>query len=746
MTRTLPLQVIVGTVPPGSCGPAGRSSRRFRTPRTAARRAAATGRIVALLTILIALGTATAQDAPADDPLIAVDLPRNVEVGVLLEYVSERLGFNVIYDESQVRGRITLETPERLPASALLDLVQVALKGKGLLLVDSEQPGFKTVIPAENFLALAPPPQVGPVPDDAGPTDVVTRVFVLNNADPAAVEPVIAPLLTSGGGGGTAIPNNRQQGGGNLSVLPEQNLIVVSDFAPVVRRVADVIDLLDNPTREVATRVVPVANSAPADLAERLQTVLTARLRAAGVARPERTGVEIVPDPRTNGLVLIGPPERVDTAAETIAALDQPVEQAQSPVRFYKLANTTATEVLATIRAIEGEEQFAAASFGDGVVTREIGVGPQTPADVDAQPILRDQTDAAPIQPVRGFVTEPDLPGTRFPGRDRTSVVPETPSLGFANDRARVAADPNTNTIIVIADPVIQRQYEELISRLDRRRPQVLIEAAVVTIDVSDGLSTGVDIAYSDRDGDPQIIAFDSFGVSQVNPITGRLNVRPQLGFNAAVLSSDVADVVLRALATSRDARVVSAPRILVNDNAEGRLASVAESPFSLVNAFETIATTSFDYATAGTTIRLVPHISEDDYLQLEYEVELSSFTAPAQGGAPPPRQENSVQSEVTIPDGSTIIVGGLNSSNISESVNKVPLLGDIPLLGLLFSSREVNVSETALFVFLRPTILRDDAFADLRYLSREDVIEAGLPPDLPASEPVLMTGDEVIP
>ena len=702
-------------------------------------------RVVVFLLMFVGT-TAAAQDA-SDDPLIAVDLPRNVEVGVLLEYVSGRLGFNVIYDESQVRGRITLETPERLPASALLDLVQVALKGKGLLLVDSEQPGFKTVIPAENFLALAPPPEVGPVPDDAGPTDVVTRVFVLNNADPAAVEPVITPLLTSGGGGGTAIPNNRQQGGGNLSVLPEQNLIVVSDFAPTVRRVAEVIDVLDNPTREVATRVVPITNSAPADLAERLQTVLTARLRAAGVARPERTGVEVVPDPRTNGLVLIGPPDSVETAAETIAALDQPVEQAQSPVRFYKLANTTATEVLATIRAIEGEEQFAAAAtFGGVPAVDDAGVDDAASGAVLQRPLIGDgnNPDAGPI--VRDVTAAGDrgiLP-RRNVGRG-SAVVPETPSLGFANSRARVAADPNTNTIIVIADPVIQRQYEELIARLDRRRPQVLIEAAVVTIDLSDGLSTGVDIAYSDRDGDPQIIAFDSFGVSQVNPITGRLNVRPQLGFNAAVLSSDVADVVLRALATSRDARVVSAPRILVNDNAEGRLASVAESPFSLVNAFETIATTSFDYATAGTTIRLVPHISEDDYLQLEYEVELSSFTAPSQGGAPPPRQENSVQSEVTIPDGSTIIVGGLNSSNISESVNKVPILGDIPLLGLLFSSREVNVSETALFVFLRPTILRDDAFADLRYLSREDVIEAGLPPDLPASEPVLMTGDEVI-
>ena len=699
--------------------------------------------VIALL--CLAAPTARAQDEPAT---IAVDLPRDVEVGVLLEYVSERLGFNVIYDESQVKGRVTLETPGRLTPDALLGVVQSALKAKGLLLVDAEQPGFKTVVPAGNFLRLAPPPEVGPVPDDAGPTDLVTRVFVLANADPAAVEPVIRPLLTSAStaGGAAAVIRNRQDASvDGLAILPEQGLIVVSDFAPIVRRVAEVIDVLDNPTRDVETRVVPVANAAPSDLADRLGEVLAARLRAAGVARPERTGVEVVPDARTNGLVLIGPPNRVAAAEEVIASLDQPVAQAQSPVRFYKLANTTATEVLATIRAIEGEEQFAAASFSDPLAAPLSPAA--TPAVADpvadapaAGTVVRDATET-PLD-LRGVGGVDRFGGTRLPGRDRSTVVPETPSLGFANDRARVAADPNTNTIIVIADPVVQRQYEELIARLDRRRPQVLLEATVVTIDLSEGLNVGVDISYSDRDGDPQVIAFDSFGVSQVNPITGRLSVRPQLGFNAAVLSSDVADVVLRALATSRRARVVSAPRILVNDNAEGRLASVAESPFSLVNAFETIATTSFDYAQAGTTIRLVPHISEDDYLQLEYEVELSSFTAPSQGGAPPPRQEDSVQSEVTIPDGSTIVVGGLNSSNFTRVVNRVPILGDIPILGLLFGSRDIQRREQALFVFIRPTILRDGGFADLRYLSDADLSAAGLPPDLPHSEPVMMLGN----
>lgn len=685
----------------------------------------------------------------AEEELITLNLPENVEVDVLLRYVSERLGFNVLYEEQYGKGRVTIETPERIPRSALMDLLQSALKSKDLLLVEGDQPGWKRVVPVANLMAVAPPAMVGEVPAEARATDVLTRIFVLNNVAAADVEPVIKPLLT--------------QPGGNSFTLSEQGLIIVSDFAPIVRRIGELIKVLDQPTREVTAEFVPVRHAAPAQLAGQLQEVLTARLRAQGVARPEQTGVEVVENPRTGELVLLGPRQRVEAARELLMSLDVPVADAQSPIRFYKLANTTAVDVLATIRAIEGAEEPAGgggidAGFGpagyppeDGMVPLEpqggMGAG-AVPTLLDRQPMPRGGAANQPQRP-RGagpadggslapmsleFPGEGVAPGYGRPGE------PAEASLGFSTARARVAADPNTNTLIVIADPAVQQQYELLIEQLDKRRPQVLIEVTVVTLDTSRGYSFGVDVSYTDTDSDPSIIAFDSFGVSRVNPVTSRLIVTPQLGFNGALLSADTADVVLRALATNRRAKVMSAPRILVNDNAEGRLSSVAESPFTSVNAFDTVATTSFaGYARAGTTISLVPHISDDDYLQLEYEVELSSFTGTGAGadGVPPPRLENSVQSEVTIPDGTTIVVGGLNASNFSETIDSVPILGQIPIIKYLFSNRRRDRSETSLFVFIRPVILRDDRFADLKFLSGDDMREAGLPSDLPHSEPL---------
>ena len=139
-----------------------------------------------------------------------------------------------------------------------------------------------------------------------------------------------------------------------------------------------------------------------------------------------------------------------------------------------------------------------------------------------------------------------------------------------------------------------------------------------------------------------------------------------------------------------------------------------------------------------------MPHISEDEYLQLEYEVELSSFTGGGTNGVPPPRQENSVQSEVTIPDGFTIVVGGLRGTSFSETVNAVPILGPDPDHQVpVQQPPSATAPKRRFYVFIRPTILRDDRFEDLKYLSGGEP-EGGrdCPTIVPHSEPLLMRAE----
>jgi general secretion pathway protein D len=561
------------------------------------------------------------------------------------------------------------------------------------------------------------------------------------------VDGLVKPLLT--------------QPGATSSPMPEQGLLVVTDFAANMKRVADLVQSVDLPNQESAIEFFPVKHADPARLTQQLDQLLKAKLRAQGGDDRLAGTVETTYDSRTNQIVVIGSKARMAEARDIIKSLDTQIPEEQSPIRFYKLANATAADVLTTIRSLEGDSQDAAPTAGPSPRypgsrgTRQNSSSPTSPTGMreprsgpaGASGTFTSGTGATAGIGAGRIATAADV-ATTDPRRPVDSAAPsEAPSASRDSVRtrqARVTADPNTNSIIVVGPPDVQRQYEQLIRTLDKRRPQVLVECTVVTLDTTGNFELGVEIGRAGGFGNNKTITFSSFGLSTPDPTTGRLSLVPGLGFNGALISSDIADVVVRALQQNTRARVSSAPRILVNDNNVGTLSSISEFPYASVNASQTVATTSFgDYAQAGTEITVTPHISESDYLQLEYSVVLSSFTGQpiTQGGTtlPPPRKSDSVQSQVTIPDGSTIVVGGLNRRNFNRTVDAVPFLGDLPVIGYLFSNRTNMDSTTTLFVFIRPVILRDDKFADLKFISEGDVQAAELPGDFPSSEPLLI-------
>jgi general secretion pathway protein D len=669
-----------------------------------------------------------ATTAPADT-LISLNLPENAPVKVLLDYVSQEFNLNILYDEQLGNQRLTIKAPAKLPKSAVMSLLQSALRMKGLALVDSDQPGWKRVVALQQAAALQAPGKEAPA--------VVTQVFKLKFSDATKADLLVKPFLTTPGGSSFA--------------LPEQGLLVVTDYAPNVKRAADLVQTIDQPSQDVAIEFFPVKHADPARLTQQLEQLLKAKIRSQGGDDRQLASVETAFDVRTSQVVVIAPKGGMSDAREIIQSLDTVVAEEQSPIRFYKLANATAADVLTTIRSLEGEGDSATptspASPAQRTPNRPRNPGAASPLPLRDNRYTNTQDQATPSTANGGVATKLPAPATAEPTRPTVTAATDPLSAFRDNARARqakVTADPNTNSIIVMGPPDVQRQYEQLIKTLDKRRPQVLVECTIVTLDTTGNFELGVEIGKQGGFQSSKTITFSSFGLSTPDPTTGRLTLVPGLGFNGALISSDVADVILRALQQNTRARVTSAPRVLVNDNNVGTLSSIAEFPYASVNASQTVATTSFgDYAQAGTEITVTPHISEADYLQLEYSVVLSSFTGNpvTQGGTtlPPPRKSDSVQSQVTIPDGSTIVVGGLNRRNFSQGVDQIPFLGDIPVLGYLFSNRNNMDSSTTLFVFIRPVILRDDKFADLKFLSESSLRDAELPGDYPTSEPLIV-------
>ena len=340
------------------------------------------------------------------------------------------------------------------------------------------------------------------------------------------------------------------------------------------------------------------------------------------------------------------------------------------------------------------------------------------------------------MRPGTGATAPGGMTGT---GRPQDGGEEPDGSVAGRAKSATVTADVNSNSIIVIAPPAIQQLYAGLITKLDERRPQVQIECTIVTLDTSDNFSFGVDIAKLGGFGNSKLLALSSFGISKVDPVTGSLVPLNQSGGTLAVLSPGIADVVIRALQSNSRARLVSAPQLLVNDNGKGKLQSVSQEPFAeILDTSTTQSRTGLGgLAQAGTTISVEPHISEDDYLQLSYSIELSNFTGTGRNGLPPPSVKNSVDSTVTVPDGNTIVVGGLKVKNFREAKDTLPLIGQLPFADWVFGSRNNTNANQTLFVFIKPVILRDDKFEDLKYLSERARGDVGLPGRFPKSSPI---------
>jgi general secretion pathway protein D len=779
-------------------------------------------------------GAAT-QPAGGVSELVTMDFPADgIEVTLLAEIVTKRLHIPILYDE-QIRGKkVIIRVPVKVPESALMGILQSALRLKQMALVDAELPGWKQIVLAPTLAGVAKP--ADGAKSDEGP---VAQVFVLLHNDPTKLVEAIRPFLTTPGG--------------YIQAEAGQRVLIVGDYPSVLRRVEPLIRKLDLEAPPVEVRFVALKQAEAAQIVPAVTQLLAGR-ETYQWGSATQSGISLSADERTNQIAIIAPPGRIQEVVDLIGALDKAPElqskvyhlksvspdrldrvvkgligpalakrayqsvadadsqtlavaataevhrqieqvlpqvdsaapESQNPIQFYKLKNTKAADVLATISGLLGETSggdsrdqsggpdSANGSGGGRGGRRETNGagggqvdGAAAPRDV-ASPMSRDSSLGAASN--RGNFGGGGL-GTQRAGDSLTTAGSSNGlSVGSSSDvryaapglskylgdsgstggagvlsvrgrDATVAADANTNSIIVVAPPSVQQMYAELIKRLDERRPQVQIECTIVTLDTTNGFTFGVDIGRLGGFDTSQLLTLGSFGVSTADPATGRLTPVAAPGGTFALLSPRIADVVIRALATNTHARLLSAPQLLVNDNGKGKLESVAQEPFAVIlDASSTQSLTSLGgQAQAGTSISVEPHISEADYLQLAYSIELSNFTGQAQNGLPPPSQKNAVDSSVTIPDGYTIVVGGLTTKNFNTSVNSIPILGDIPFLRLLFGSRTRNTADSTLFVFIRPVILRDDKFEDLKYISGKSTKAAGLGGDVPVSRPIPM-------
>jgi type II secretory pathway component GspD/PulD (secretin) len=359
-----------------------------------------------------------------------------------------------------------------------------------------------------------------------------------------------------------------------------------------------------------------------------------------------------------------------------------------------------------------------------------------------------------PNQSERGRRTDQGTRATNTPRSGATGADGENLAIEASSD-VFVLADQGNSQVIVKAPKRLQPQFARLITKLDLRRPQVFIEAQIVVIDDNDNWRLAFESQYVQATGNGTTVAargiFGSAtaaaapagGGAAVNTLTGVPVVNAAANaFTAAVIKSDQVPLVITALQNSTNARIVASPKLLVDDNEESEISALRQVPTTTTSqsgAAGSTVTSFGGFEDAGPRLRVKPQISSGDYLRLEYALELSSFigTVSSNSGVPPAKSTTTITSDsVTVPSDSTIIVGGLTLEDVSNTVLKLPFIGDIPILGQLFRDESETKSRRVIYVFITPRVMRDVTFNDVRLISQGPMIKAKVTGDTPEMMP----------
>lgn len=435
----------------------------------------------------------------------------------------------------------------------------------------------------------------------------------------------------------------------------------------------------------------------------------------------EGGGPVFVIDSQSRGFLFVGTAsqhEHLETMIKTL----EPLTEAEAIVyEFYKLRNAKSEEVSEIVRSL---------------VTNSLPSGGGT----DLVPGL--SSNRAGNQP-RRINPPPGANNPLDPARQATGPTAVSGSeIGdFASADVFVLADEPNNQVIVKAAKRLQPQFRRLIDRLDQRRPQVYIEAMIVTVDDDDTLDLSVESQLIRVGG--QTIAARSIWTTPAAATSLQTPAAANVGrgITAALIKSDEVPIIINALAVKTDTRIIASPKLLVDDNEEAELSAIRQVPTQTQSQSGSAGTTLTGFGgfeDAGSVLKVKPQISSGDYLRLEYELELSSFIGEGTGNLPPPRSVTNFQSKsVTVPSDSTIVVGGLTVEDVSDTRARIPLIGDIPLVGLLFSDTSRANRKRTIYVFITPRIMRDATFDDARLLTKGPLIAVKIPERLPPVEPV---------
>jgi general secretion pathway protein D len=578
----------------------------------------------------------------------------NVDISVFIKFVSELTGRNFVVDD-KVKGRVTVISPKKISVDEVYKVFESVLDIYGFATV---QAGDVTkVILAQD--ARGKNQELRLKREAVASEDkIVTQILTLEHASPDEMKKILDPLISK-----TSI----------IISYPPTGMLVITDILSNIQRLQEIVTALDVEGVGEVISYVPLKSASAADMVKSLTTVFQQQAGRGTIAP-----IKIVADDRSNALIIVAAENDMKRIRELLNLMDKEIPKGAGAIRVYYLQNAKAEDLAKVLTSIPQQTKTAT--------------------------------------------------GT-------TAAAAATSTAAFSKN-VQIVADKATNSLIITADPVDYLIIEDVIRKLDITRAMVYLEGLIMEVKADKSFNVGVEWSMlknvniqpvTDLGG--QSVGLAGFTGSSIIPqvsSTGAISMPS--GFSLGVIGAGIKiggtlfpniGAVLNAYQNDTDVRILSTPQLLTLDNEDAEITVgenipyVARQDSGVSGVTGTTNYSSYDYKDVGVTLKVTPQINKDGFIRMKIDQSVTkvvnqSASVDAAGSQvlTPTTLKRTAKTTVVVKSGETVVIGGMIQDDSSKGTGKVPLLGDIPLLGWLFKTRSTTNTRTNLFVFITPRII----------------------------------------
>jgi general secretion pathway protein D len=573
--------------------------------------------------------------------------------------------------DPSINGNVTIQTPKPISTASVMALFESALRANNAALVVAGS-GYK-ILPAEQAIANAKVT----IDRGTGRSDGIgasVRLVQLKFISAQEMRRVLEPISPRGG---------------VVDADPARNTISLTGNSQEIASMLEAVSIFDvDIMKGMSFAIVPVETSAPSVIADELKQVF-----ASEESGPMAGMVRFLPNRRLGAILVISPQRQYLQRAEAwIKRLDAQAAGSEKQFYTYKVQNRQAQELVDVIRSMLSGE--------NGGHQSERNVTPQHRESSGRSPGSRQRNN--------GFKSFQNASETPFEssGEPRAEPAPKAAQVSFGDDEEaapfRVVADAAKNTVLIEATPKEYRRILRLVQTLDVMPNQVLIEAIIAEVSLTDNMKFGVRWFFKEQGSGFKFTDSASGALASVFP-----------GFSYALAMSNV-EATLNALNDVTDVNIVSSPSLTVMDNKTATLQIGDQVPISTQSAVsidnpEAPIVNSISYRDTGVILSITPRINESGRVLLDIEQEVSSVSATETSGIDSPTiRQRKVKTTVLVSDGQGIALGGLIQKSDTKGQTKIPIVGDIPLIGSAFKRKTDETARTELLILIKPHVMRN--------------------------------------